>query len=189
MEIRQKIERVCNAWKEINVDANWKSLDFTLSSMVGFFTLAYIFRDEDFHEFPVKWIPGCMNFEETEQGKSNTIRYYYIEYESEIFTFHTNLNQTITFSHLPKYPLRYSASEMQIQNTRDNLFCSLLESKGTSSAETVFNIIFHNDSRWYTKVNNVLQTVNCPTITKIGVNDPCPCQKGRKFKKCCFTRI
>jgi len=192
MEIRQKIETVCNAWKEINVQADWKSLDFTLSSMVGMFSLAYVFRNEDFHELPVKWIPGCMNFESTESNGSNSIRYYYIEYLDEIFTFHTGLNQTITFSHLPKYPLRYSASELQIQNLRDEKFCSHLQSKGTAAsaaAETVFNIIFHNDSRWYTKVNHVLSTIRETPLKKCGVNDPCTCQSGRKFKKCCFLRI
>ena len=33
---------------------------------------------------------------------------------------------------------------------------------------------------------NEFETITFKWVTKVGVNDPCPCKSGKKFKKCCM---
>ena len=44
------------------------------------------------------------------------------------------------------------------------------------------------------KIKHAQQTLRNPEVNKyyqvkVGRNDPCPCESGKKFKKCCWKKI
>lgn len=50
---------------------------------------------------------------------------------------------------------------------------------------------FHDDLRKLQQKESIKQMLKKRKVTntKIGRNDKCPCNSGKKYKKCCLTQI
>lgn len=64
-------------------------------------------------------------------------------------------------------------------------FVALYETNGKAQKHHELSDFEKIDGKWFFKDGHMVNTTFKRQTAKVGRNDPCPCNSGKKFKKCC----
>ncbi|MDR1260102.1 MAG: preprotein translocase subunit SecA [Endomicrobium sp.] len=90
----------------------------------------------------------------------------------------------------------YAQKDPKIEYQKESfaLFESMMKRIRDNTIEYIFKIQIYTDPRENINMipdfkENKNQQINFKNLNKVKRNDPCPCQSGRKYKKCCGIKV